>query len=148
VGFRTEMRAAAVALLEGYKTANSGQLNQIYPGRPLSIHPTCAFPDEIDESDITYTPAGMQRTPTVGIRFVGGTFDSEDTVNAQDALIDGFIEYVITNRHSAGANTLSLIVAVNDEPDWTPSWLPVELQKPYYSTVVTLGGEGLFGGVT
>ena len=141
------MRAAAVTLLEGYASANTGQIRQIYPGRPLSLHVPCAFVEDIDESDITYTPAGMQRTPTVGIRFIGGTFDSEDTVNAQDDLIDTFIEYVVQNRHAAGANTLALITSVNDEQGWIPDWQPPELQRPYYSTVLTLGGEGLFGGV-
>ena len=147
MGFRTDLRAAAVTLLEGYRDANEGALKQIYPGRPLSIFAPCAFVDSISEPDITYTPAGMQRTPAVAIRLVQGNFDSADTVAGQDDLVDGFIEYVVTNRHAAGANTLSVIDSVDDDPGWVPEWLP-DPQRAYYSTVVTLRGEGLFGGLT
>jgi hypothetical protein len=146
LGFRADLRAAAVTLLRGYKTANPNALKQIYPGRPLSIFAPCAFIDSISESGIDYTPAGMQRTPAVSIRFVQGQFDSEDTVTGQDALVDGFIDYVVANRHAAGANTLSVLTSVDDDPSWVPEWIP-DPQRAYYSTVVVLSGEGLFGGL-
>jgi hypothetical protein len=59
---RAEMRAAAVTLLEGYKTANDGALRQVYKARPLSIATPSGFVDSIDESELNYTPAGTQRT--------------------------------------------------------------------------------------
>ena len=145
LGFRADVRAAAVTLLNGYRTANAGSLKQIYPGRPLSVHPPCAFVDSIPE-DITVTNAGMQRTPSVAIRLVQGNFDSEEHVAQQDALVDGFIDYVIDNKHAAGANTLALIESVEDDPGWVPEWIP-DPQRAYFSSVVTLRVEGLFGGV-
>src|SRR5690606_31933109 len=109
LGFRAGVRAAAITLLEGYRTANSGSLKQIYPGRPLSIHPPCAFVDSISEGEVSYTPAGTQRTPEVAVRLVKGYFDSAEAVDGQDDFVDGFIEYVVDHRHAAGPNTLFLV---------------------------------------
>lgn len=146
MGFRSDLRAAAMSLLEGYKAANDEALKQIYPGRPLSVFAPCAFVDSIDEGDITQTLAGTQRTPEVSIRLVQGNFDSADTVEGQDALVDGFIDYCASHFQEAGFNTISSIVSVRDEPGWVPEWMP-DPQRAYYSTVVVLRGEGLFGGL-
>ena len=134
-----------MTLLTGYKAANPTAIKQIYPGRPLSVFAPSAFIESVSES-IDYTPAGMQRTPEVAVRFVQGNFDSEDTVDGQDALVDGFIEYVAQNRHAAGANTLMLVSSVDDEPGWVPEWVP-DPQRSYFSSLVTLSAEGLFSGV-
>jgi hypothetical protein len=141
--FRTAMRAAAVTLLTGYKAANDDALKQIYPGRPASIFPPCAFVDGINEPDITYTASLVQRVPRAEIRLVQGTFDSADSVDGQDALVDGFIQYVIDNKHAAGANTLVQIAGVQDEPGWVPEWFPPDAQRPYYSSIVILEGVAL-----
>jgi hypothetical protein len=147
---RAAMRAAAVTLLEGYKTANAGSLRQVYKARPMSLQAPAAFVDSLDESEINYTPAGMQRTPDVVIRLVRGTFSSGDVADANDELVDDFIDYVVDNRHVAGGNTLSLITSVEDDDGWVPEWIPVPAgsdPRPYYSTLVTLSGEGLLPGV-
>jgi hypothetical protein len=144
------MRAAAVTLLEGYRDANDGALRQVYKARPLSIATPSGFVDSLNESEIAYTPAGMQRTPEVIIRLVRGTFSSGDVADANDALVDGFIDYVVDNRHVAGGNTLSLITSVEDDDGWIPEWIPPREgteQRAYYSTLVTLTGEGLVPGV-
>lgn len=143
---RVAMRAAALSLLDGYKAANAGSLKQTYQARPATIATPSAFVDAINEGEIAYTPAGMQRTPDVVIRLVRGTFSSGDVAEANDALVDGFIDYVVDNKHAAGANTLALITSVEDDDGWIPEWIPES--QPYYSTLVTLSGEGLFGGVT
>lgn len=142
---RAEMRTAAVALLEGYKAANDTDLRHIFRARPMSISPPAAFVDSIEDPEINYTPAGMQRTPNVRIRIVRGTFSSGDVADVNDQLVDDFIDYVVTNRHAAGANTLALISSVEDDDGWIPEWIPES--QPFYSTIVTLSGEGLFGGV-
>jgi hypothetical protein len=145
MSFRASVRAATMTLLDAYKAAHPTALRQTYPGRPLSISPPCAFPESISE-ELAYTPAGTQRTPLVAVRLVKGTFDSEDTVDEADAFVDGFIDYVVDNRHAAGANTLFLVESVEDDPLWTPEWIADS--RPYYSTLISLRGEGLFGGVT
>lgn len=142
------MRTAALTLLDGFKTANPGELAQTFRARPANLQPPSAFVDGIDEREILYTPAGTQRTPDVRIRIVRGTFNSGDVVDANDDLVDDFIDYVIANRHAAGPNTLALISAVEDDDGWVPEWMPPDRQLPYYSTIVTLSGEGLFGGIT
>ena len=136
-----------MTLLDGFKAANPTMLKQTYPGRPLSIFAPSAFIEAIDEADITYTPAGMQRTPAVRVRLVQGAFDSADTVDSSDLLVDAFIEYVVDNRHAAGPNTLFLVESVDDEAGWFPEWIP-DPQRAYFASVVTLRGEGLFGGLT
>lgn len=146
VGFRADVRAAAVTLLNGFRSANEGSLRQIYPGRPLSIHPPTAFIESITEAELAYTPAGIQRTPAVAIRLVRGVFDSEDSVESTDDLVDDFIEYVTDNRHSAGANSLFLVESVEDDPLWVPEWIP-DPTRAYYSALVTLRGEGLISGL-
>ena len=138
--FRAALRAAAVTLLEGYKAANNGSLTQIYPGRPASFYAPCAFVEAINEPDINYTAQMVQRTPRAEIRLVHGTFDSAEAVSQQDALVDGFLQYVIDNKHAASARSLVAVVAVQDEPGWVPEWLP---DKSFYSTVVVLEGAAL-----
>lgn len=141
------MRVAAFTLLDGYKTAHGG-LKQVHRARPMSIFPPCAFVDAIDEGEINYTASIVQRTPLVRIRIVRGTFNAADVADANDDLVDGFIEYVVGNRHAAGGATLALITAAEDDDGWTPAWMPDDKQLPYYSTVLTLSGEGQFGALT
>lgn len=137
------MRAAALDLLDGYAAANSGALRHTFGARPATISPPSGFVDAIDEPEIVWTNAGQQRTPQVRIRFVRGTFSSGDVAEANDALVDGFIEYVRDNFHAAGPNTIVVVTAAEDEDQWIPEWIPEA--TPYYSTLVTLSGEGLFG---
>lgn len=139
------MRAAAVTLLNGYKSAHTGSLRQVYGARPKSIAVPSAFVDSIDE-DIDWTNVGADREPDVNIRLVRGQFATEDVADANDELVDGFIDYVRENMHEAGPNTISLIRSVRDEDGWVPEWIPES--QPYYTTLVTLKGEGLFGGTT
>lgn len=144
---RAAARAATLTLLDGYKTAHTDALKQTHNARPQSIFPPSAFVDSISESDIVTTPAGEQRTPQVAVRIVRGTFDRADVGVETDELIDGFLRYVIDNRHAAGANTLVTLVSAEDDDGWVPEWMPTEHQRQYYTTVVTLGFEGLFGGL-
>ena len=149
LGSRTNVRAAAHTLLNAYKASlDDGKLRQVYQARPASINPPCAFIDSISEGSIGYTPAGMQRTPDVAIRFVRGTFDRADVAEANDELVDGFIDYVVANKHAAGANTISTISSAEDEDGWVPEWMPADRQAAYYTTVVAFSAEGLFGGLT
>ena len=75
---RVEARAGALALLDGYKTANPGTLKQTFPARPMSIFPPSAFVDAINESTIDYSASHVFRTPQVVVRFVRGTFSRGD----------------------------------------------------------------------
>jgi hypothetical protein len=142
---RGDVRAAALTLLDGYKSANPGSLRHTFHARPATISPPAGFVDAIDEPEITWTNAGMQRTPLVRIRLVRGTFSSGDVAEANDDLVDGFIEYARANFHAAGANTIVVVTAAEDDDGWIPEWIPES--QPYYSTLVTLSGEGLFGGL-
>lgn len=147
---RAAVRAAALTLLDGYKSANPDSLRQTFQARPLSIMPPSGFVDAIDEPDIVWTNAGMQRTPQVRIRLVRGNFSTGDVAEANDELVDGFIEYVRTNFHAAGPSTIVVVTAAEDDDGWVPEWIepaPGTAARAYYSTIVTLSGEGLFGGL-
>jgi hypothetical protein len=85
---RAAVRAAALDLLDGYKASlANGALAQTFQARPASITPPSAFVDAIDEPEITWTNAGMTRTPLVRIRLVRGSFSSGDVAEANDDLV-------------------------------------------------------------
>lgn len=137
MGFRADVRAAAVALLEGYKAASGIRL-QVYPGRPATISPPTGFVDAVNEGSILYTAGPIIRTPVADIILIQGLFDSKDATEQQDALIDGFMAYVRANYSQAGAGSLVTITSVSDIPNFTPDWI---LDAPiYYATRLTLEG--------
>lgn len=149
---RASLRIGALALLEGYRaTLPDGELRQVHRARPMSIHVPAAFVDTITEGELTYSAGTIQRTPVASIRFVRGTFNAADVADANDALVDGFVEYVANNLHAAGAHTLVTIASIADDDGWIPEWIPVpEGRQPtaYYSTVLDLAGEGQYGRIT
>ena len=143
---RAAARAGAMTLLDGYKAANPGSLTQTHRALPMSLHPPAAYVESINEGTIDYSASHVFRTPEVVIRFVRGTFSRGDVTDANDELVDGFIDYVRDNFHAAGANTLSLVTSVEDDDGWTPEWMAADSQPiAYYTTLVTLGSEGQFG---
>ena len=144
IAFQTAMRAGCVQLLEDYKAAVMTLKLQIYPGRPRSINPPCAFVDGIHET-ITYTGLMVQRRPLAEIVVLHGLFDSKDTVDQRDAFVDGFMDWAIDQIHAANANTTIGLVEVQDEPTFVPDWLPPEEQKTYYATRLSLEGLSLSG---
>jgi hypothetical protein len=136
---QADMRAAAVTLLEAYASAASLKL-QVYPGRPRSVNPPCAF---VDRMTATFESVGItlrQTTPTAEVLVLHGLFDSKDATEQRDAFVDGFTDYVATQFHAAGANTLIATASLEDEPDFTTDWMPLEQQRTYYATRITLGG--------
>lgn len=139
MGFRADMRAAAVNLLEVYATTANIKL-QVYPGRPMSIYPPCAFVDSISEG-LTYPGVTrVQRVPNVSVVVLHGLFDSKEAATQADAFMDGFIAWVTTQYHAAGANTLIAVVATDDDPNYTADWMPPEKQRSYYATTITMEG--------
>jgi hypothetical protein len=139
MGLQADMRAAAVTLLTAYGQAAGVKL-QVYPGRPATFAPPTAFVDRIHEH---LTSAGIelrQRSPVVEVIVVHGLFDSQDAAVQKDAFIDGFLDYVATQYHAAGANTLIEGVDTEDIPDWVPGWLPPEKQRTYYASQISLEG--------
>lgn len=144
MGFRQEIRAAAVALLQGYKV-DSGSNLQIYPGRPLSIFPPTAFPESINESSILYTAGPRNRNPSVDIIWIQANFDSEEAVNLQDAAVDDFMDWVTAHSDAAGVSTLVTLTAVLDLPNYQPDWIP---NAPFYfASRLTLEGLKSEGGL-
>ena len=134
----TKARAAAVALLTGYKESVDTRL-QVYPGRPRSIHPPTGFVDRIAERIEYIGPQSRARIPVVSIVLIHATFDFADTVAQRDALVDGFLDWVNEHPHQMDANTLISTGAVEDDPNYIPDW--IENAPPYFATLVTLEGE-------
>lgn len=137
VAFSSQIREASVTLLTDYGL-DAGLKLQVYPGRPRSINPPCAFIDRIIE---TLDPDNfLQRRPRVEIMVLHGLFDTADAVNQRDAFVDGFVDWVADRFHAAGANTLIAPVSVEDEPDYTSDWQRQEDQRTYFGTRITLEG--------
>jgi hypothetical protein len=144
MGFRQEIRAATISLLEGYR-ADSGSKLQIYPGRPKSIYPPTAFPESINEASILYTAGPRNRNPSVDIIWIQAEFDSEEAVTLQDAAVDDFIDWVTANSGAAGPSTLVTLSAVVDLPNYQPDWIA---NAPFYfASRLTLDGLKSEGGL-
>ena len=137
VAFQAACRAAAVTLLFDYGAA-AGLKLQVYPGRPRSVTPPCAFVDRMTE---TIDPDNfLQRSPRVEVLVLHGLFDSADAASQKDDFVDGFVDWVADRFHAAGANTLIAPVAVEDEPNFVTDWMREEDQRTYYATRITLEG--------
>lgn len=147
IAFQTEMRAAAVALLEAYVASEALQF-QVYRARPKSLFPPTAFVDRISETaEYPGSVTWRQRTVRVEVMVIHGQFDSGDAVDRKDAFVDGFMDWVTDTVHAAGTNTTIAVVAVEDEPAWEPDWRPANTEQGlgvYYATRITL--EGFAGG--
>jgi hypothetical protein len=139
MGFRADVRAAAVAFLTDY-AADANLRLQIYPARPRSIHTPTAFIDNIREARNYTGPTLVQRTPTVEIIVLHGLFDSKDAVDQGDAFVDGFLAWVDARPHQAGGSTTVGAVSTEDIPTFVPDWLPPALQDTYYATQIDLEG--------
>jgi hypothetical protein len=138
MGFRADMRAAAVTLLKAYAASASVKL-QVYPGRPKSVNPPTAFVESIRESIAYPGMTLVQRVPAVDVLILHGLWDTADTAEQGDDFIDGFLDWVTGDYHAAGADTLIAVTATEDDPDYVPDWLPGETRS-YYATRLTLEG--------
>jgi hypothetical protein len=132
------MRAAAVELLEQYRS-DAGIFLQVWPGRVSDIRTPTAFVDAIRETIAYPGMTLVQRTPQVDVVVLHGYFDSKDTVAKRDAFCDGFLAWVIPRFHAAGANTLTAIVSMDDDPDYEATWSQKE-PRVYYATRIVLEG--------
>ena len=141
MGFRDDLRGACVTLLEGYGQSASLKL-QVYPARPRSVKPPCAFVDRISEAMNTTGIRNYQRRPTAHIVVLHGLFDSAEAAVQADAFVDGFMAYVIANPHAAGANTLIGDMTIDDEPAYTTDWIAPTERSPvtYYATTIDVEG--------
>src|SRR5689334_9311697 len=103
MGLQAASRAAAVSLMTAYAAAQTPALKlQVYPGRPRSIYPPCAFVDLIRETvDYKDTALG-NRTAEVEVVVLHGLMDTADAADQKDAFVDGFLKYVDENVHAAG----------------------------------------------
>lgn len=133
------MRAAAVDLLTGYGAA-AGLKLQVYPARPRSIAAPCAFVDQFSESVVYSGPAQIQRTPRCEVIVLHGLFDGKEAADQGDAFVDGFLDWVTDRVHAAGGNTTIAAIEIEDEPTFVPDWQPVEAQRTYFGTRITLEG--------
>lgn len=133
------IRAASVSLLTAYGVSAGIKL-QVYPGRPLSIYPPTAFVDRIHET-VVYTGITLrQRTPRAEVVVIHGLFDSAETVAQKDAFVDGFMDWVTVNYKAMDDNSTLAVIATEDDPNYIPDWVPIERQRSYYATTLTLEG--------
>jgi hypothetical protein len=142
MGLQADLRAASVTLLSEY-AADAGTKLQVYPARPRSIFPPTGFVDVIRESIEHIGPTLRQRKPVAEVIVIHGIFDSKEAADQKDAFVDGFLDWVVTRYHSAGANTLIGVTDTEDLPNYVPEWMPPAEQKVYYATRITLEGLAL-----
>ena len=137
-----DYRTAAVELVGDYVQDAGIAPFQLYRARPAAIKAPTGFVDRMsDRLEDFLAPAIFQHTITVSVVILHGTFDSGDTVDQRDAFVDGFLDWVRTRYHAAGANTLLRVTSVDDDPTYVPEWLPPDRRLTYYATVITLEGQ-------
>lgn len=137
-----DYRTAAMELIGDYVQDADIAPFQLYRARPAAIKPPTGFVDRMsDRLGDFLAPAIFQHLITVQVVILHGLFDSGDTVDQRDRWVDGFLEWVRTRYHAAGANTLLRVTAVEDDPTYVPEWLPPDRRLTYYGTVITLEGE-------
>lgn len=139
MGLQADMRAAAVTLLKEYGASAGIKLNT-YRARPSTITPPHAFVDLIRESIVYTGPTLRQRTPIAEVVVIHGIFDGGEAADQKDAFVDGFLDWVNTRFHAAGANTIAGVTDTEDIPDFVPTWLAPEQRSVYYATRITLEG--------
>lgn len=138
---QTAVRAGAVALVNGYRTAASLDLGQVYRARPAQIKTPSAFVDRVSEDADAFTKEEYQRVVRVGIRIVWGVYDSGQAVDQRDQFVDGFYGYVAdSGYHAFGGNAECVWVGTDDDEDWRPDWIDTDDSK-YFSTLITLEGR-------
>ena len=134
-------RAATVELLTDFAASVTEAIKlQVYPGRPRSLNPPSAFIDTVNERIEYSGPQQHQRTVSVEVTLVHGSFDSGESTAQKDAFVDGFLNYCVSRYHEAGANTLIAVTETEDLPVWVPDWLPPQEQRTYYATRIVLEG--------
>lgn len=144
MGFRAQVRAAAVALLTDYAASVVPPVKlQVYPARPRSIHAPCAFVDGIAEGVAYRGPILMERTPTAEIVLVHGLYDSKEAVDQADAFVDGFLDWVASRHDAADANTTVGVGRVADDPTFVNDWVRPEEQRTWFATRIALEGFAL-----
>jgi len=142
IPFQTEMRRAAVQMLDDFAAEYDLGL-QSYAGRPRNIAPPTAFVDRLKET-IVFSGQVRQRTVQVDVVVLHGLFDSADAAAQKDAFVDTFIDWASDRWHAAGSNTVLEPRTVEDDPEYVSDWQPLEAQRTYYASVITL--EGFAGG--
>ena len=137
IPFETMMRAAAVQLLTDFRQEFDIKL-QVYPARPRTILPPCAFVDKLRE--VIGFDGLRQRTVQVDIVIVWGVFDSAEAADQRDAFVDNFVDWTSDRYHAAGGSTVIEPRTIEDDPTFVAEWLPPERLEVWFASTFTLEG--------
>jgi hypothetical protein len=137
---QTAARAGTETLVDGYRTATSLKLGQLYRARPPQIKAPSVWIDSIVENTDAFTREESQRVVRVTLRVVWAKYDTGQAVDQRDRFVDGFYAYVMDNYHAYGANAECNWVGATDDPDWSPDWIPDD-DNSYFLTEITLEGR-------
>lgn len=149
VQMRSQMRAAAVSLLEGWAATDEAELEsgaklQVYRTIPTSVHPPTAYVERISERD-TF-PGMTQQFRVVVARVVVlwrlfAELERGDAVDQLDLFLDGFAEYALPRFHQPGPTELISAVAIDEDPYYTLRDSKTQEQRTYYAGLITLEGQ-------
>jgi hypothetical protein len=135
--FRADMRAAGLALLNGFRTA-TGLIRQEYDAIPRSFKAPLGFVGDFAEPAISHTMSLRTRTPQMEIVLVVGVYDNAEAAHLQDQIVQGFMDYVSNRPHQVSGATLIQPISTRD----TTLTLGVgERAANYRATVVTVEGD-------
>ena len=114
--FRTDLRAAGVAAIDAYITANPTRLRRSEAVRPPSVAGDLplAFVDDMSER-IHFDMQTMDRVMSMAIVIVSPMADNVETVGRHDTIVDSIIDHFNTSYIHFVANSSWTDLVVNDE---------------------------------
>ncbi len=127
--FRADMRDGLYAYAVAFKAANASLVTgDIYKTRPGALIPVAIYVGSLNEPSITHSAQVRQRTMRASIVIVRNLVDRDGGAEANDDIVDLWVDYVNDNPHIAGG-----LMSVSSTQD-------VELtygETVYSATVVT-----------
>lgn len=142
IALQADYRAAAMELIGDYVQFANIAPFQLYRARPSAIKAPTGFVDRMtDRLEDFLAPAIFQHVITIQVVILHGVFDHGNTVDQRDLFVDGFLDWVRTRYHQAGANTLVRVRSIEDDPTYVPEWIPERDRQTYFGSIITLEGE-------
>ena len=144
LALQTSARAGSVALVEGYRTASSVKLGQLYRARPTQIKTPSVFIDTVAESADDFTDEGIAaHRPGRHPGRVGHLRRGPDRGSAgmRSWTASTPTSWTTASTPSARTRPCRGYRSADDE-NWVPAWLPTDTRsiQPMFSTLIVLEG--------
>jgi hypothetical protein len=118
---RAEFRAALIAILDDWRTANPGIVRQTYRARPASFAPPLAYVGPFTEPTIELEFGNRLNRPDLrgSLIVVQGVYDNAETLDKLDVMADSLLTYLVTQHSRVSGSTLLEPIAGGEDIELT-----------------------------